>query len=181
MYILQSMTQHLIPVFLQMPIIEKIRVLIKSQENGQLSNKSSDDELNSVKVDDERPVSEEEILESLGLKEVPRTTDGKIDHAKLSMKDRMAIVRGMRKRRKRGPGPQPNGQNANSGKKSTDKENCNDKDSDSNNEASNSSTSDTTLDLASEGHYNGYVCENETFEAKPPVFDDKDYILIEVG
>ena len=31
-----------------------------------------------------------------------RTANGKIDHAKLSMKDRMAIVRGMRKRRKKG-------------------------------------------------------------------------------
>ena len=47
-------------------------------------------------------MSEEEILDSLGLKNVARTANGKIDHAKLSMKDRMAIVRGMRKRRKKG-------------------------------------------------------------------------------
>jgi hypothetical protein len=38
----------------------------------------------------------------LGLKNVARTASGKVDHAKLSMKDRMAIVRGMRKRRRRG-------------------------------------------------------------------------------
>merc|ERR1712012_1249759 len=68
----------------QIPIIKKIRKLIKSQENGINSSKSSDDDM-SVKADDEKPVSEEEILESLGLKHVARTPDGKIDHAKLSM------------------------------------------------------------------------------------------------
>ena len=85
----------------QTPIIKKIRKLIKTQENGLNSSKSSDDD-NPIRTDDEKPVSEEEILESLGLKHVARTPDGKIDHAKLSMKDRMAIVRGMRKRRKKG-------------------------------------------------------------------------------
>lgn len=85
----------------QMPTIKKIRKLIKSQENGLNSSKSSEDDDISVKTDDEKPVSEEDILESLGLKHVARTPDGKIDHAKLSMKDRMAIVRGMRKRRKK--------------------------------------------------------------------------------
>ena len=78
---------------LQTPIIKKIRKIIKNQENGLNSSKSSDDDT-SIKTDDEKPVSEEEILESLGLKHVARTPDGKIDHAKLSMKDRMAIVRG---------------------------------------------------------------------------------------
>ena len=77
-----------------MPTIKKIRKLIKSQENGLNSSKSSEDDDISVKTDDEKPVSEEDILESLGLKHVARTPDGKIDHAKLSMKDRMAIVRG---------------------------------------------------------------------------------------
>ena len=77
----------------QTPIIKKIRKLIKTQENGLNSSKSSDDD-NPIRTDDEKPVSEEEILESLGLKHVARTPDGKIDHAKLSMKDRMAIVRG---------------------------------------------------------------------------------------
>ena len=80
-----------------MPTIKKIRKLIKSQENGLNSSKSSEDDDISVKTDDEKPVSEEDILESLGLKHVARTPDGKIDHAKLSMKDRMAIVRGMLK------------------------------------------------------------------------------------
>ena len=80
-----------------MPTIKKIRKLIKSQENGLNSSKSSEDDDISVKTDDEKPVSEEDILESLGLKHVARTPDGKIDHAKLSMKDRMAIVRGMQK------------------------------------------------------------------------------------
>ena len=80
-----------------MPTIKKIRKLIKSQENGLNSSKSSEDDDISVKTDDEKPVSEEDILESLGLKHVARTPDGKIDHAKLSMKDRMAIVRGMPK------------------------------------------------------------------------------------
>ena len=78
---------------MQTPIIKKIRKIIKNQENGLNSSKSSDDDT-SIKTDDEKPVSEEEILESLGLKHVARTPDGKIDHAKLSMKDRMAIVRG---------------------------------------------------------------------------------------
>ena len=50
---------------IQIPIIKKIRKLIKSQENGINSSKSSDDDM-SVKTDDEKPVSEEEILESLG-------------------------------------------------------------------------------------------------------------------
>ena len=80
-----------------MPTIKKSRKLIKSQENGLNSSKSSEDDDISVKTDDEKPVSEEDILESLGLKHVARTPDGKIDHAKLSMKDRMAIVRGMPK------------------------------------------------------------------------------------
>ena len=51
--------------------------------------------------EEDKPISEDEILESLGLKDVARTASGKIDHAKLSMKDRMAIVRGMRKRRRK--------------------------------------------------------------------------------
>jgi len=81
----------------QLPVIAKIRDIIKNQDPQ--SSKSSDDD---SKYEDEKPISEEEIIANLGLKNVARTANGKIDHAKLSMKDRMAIVRGMRKRRKKG-------------------------------------------------------------------------------
>ena len=91
----------------QMPIIEKIRDIIKQNDNnGHNSSKSSDDD-SSNKNEEDKFVSEEDILESLGLKNVARNSNGKIDHGKLSMKDRMAIVRGNRKRRRKGGGLVP--------------------------------------------------------------------------
>jgi len=154
----------------QMPVIQQIRDHLKSQENGHNGSKSSDEEL--VKNDEERPVSEEEILESLGLKNVARTNDGKIDHGKLSMKDRMAIVRGMRKRRKKSTANEH-------AKKNEESINVEDN-SDSNNEASISSSSEAAPETISESQYNGYVIDSEKYEAKPPIFDDSECNEIKV-
>ncbi len=122
-----------------MPLIEKIRELIKI-ESEQSKKSSDEDSLSSNKNLDE-DLTEDEILDNLGLKNVARTSDGKIDHGKLSMKDRMAIVRGMRKRRKKMPGNSPN-------KTSEDAE-------------------DVIEDIT-EADINGFVHQLEKFEAKPP-------------
>lgn len=164
-----------------MPIIKQIRELTKSQENGLNSSKSSDDDSSSVKNDEDRQVSEEEILESLGLKDVARTAEGKVDHAKLSMKDRMAIVRGMRKRKKKGLIHPPVGNPL--GPPPTKKPSiaigtptitANEPETESNNE------SNETLQLVSEDQYNGFVLDSEKFEAKPPSYDDSDCNELEV-
>jgi len=150
----------------QIPIIKKIRKLIKSQENGINSSKSSDDDM-SVKTDDEKPVSEEEILESLGLKHVARTPDGKIDHAKLSMKDRMAIVRGMRKRRKKGALLTEL-----EGKKIKNEIGILDEDK--------SHPDGQSEGIVREGQYNGFVnSTNDKFHAVPPLYDGSDCNVIE--
>lgn len=148
----------------QTPIIKKIRKIIKNQENGLNSSKSSDDDT-SIKTDDEKPVSEEEILESLGLKHVARTPDGKIDHAKLSMKDRMAIVRGMRKRRKKGAFLIE--QEAKKSKITLD-----------GNESNQNEQEDRGI--VAEGQYNGFVnTAFEKFHANPPVYDGSDCSAVE--
>lgn len=106
-------------------------------------------------------------MESLGLKNVARTVEGKIDHGKLSMKDRMAIVRGMRKRRRKlctngviqAP-QQPLPKKAGSPIMNDDNE------TESNIEVNEAS------ELIGENQYNGFVKENERFEAKPPFYDD---------
>lgn len=166
-----------------MPIIKQIRELTKSQENGLNSSKSSDEDSSSIKNDEDKQLSEEEILESLGLKDVARTAEGKVDHAKLSMKDRMAIVRGMRKRRKKGAvaavnspgnplGPPPSKKPAMA--IGTPAITANEPETESNNETN------EALQLVNEDQYNGFVLESEKFEAKPPSYDDSDCNELEV-
>jgi len=157
----------------QMPTIEKIREIIKLGEHVQeekaqpaVSKSSEDEDSPTVKTDDEKPVSEEEILESLGLKDVARTTDGKIDHSKLAMKDRMAIVRGMRRKRKR----------LNNGSKKSSPE-----------EGGDDEEEEEILDESiEEGNvvdnalYKGFVTEIEPFDTETPeLFDDHNLIEIE--
>ena len=155
----------------QMPTIEKIRHIIKSQqENGHISSKSSDDD-SFHKNEEDKPMSEEEILESLGLKNVARTANGKIDHAKLSMKDRMAIVRGMRKRRRKGG----LGLAASTAKKSgspTPEE------IETNNE--DSAAASAEAEKLNEGQYKAFVTEIEKFESTSPTQDDSDNNEVEV-
>lgn len=154
----------------QMPTIKKIRKLIKSQENGLNSSKSSEDDDISVKTDDEKPVSEEDILESLGLKHVARTPDGKIDHAKLSMKDRMAIVRGMRKRRKKGALMMEQ-----EGKKSKNEIGIVDE-----NEPNPDSLNVCGEGTIGEDQYNGFInTPSERFLAIPPTYDGSECNEIE--
>ena len=156
-----------------MPTIEKIREIIKLGEHVQeekaqpaVSKSSEDEDSPTVKTDDEKPVSEEEILESLGLKDVARTTDGKIDHSKLAMKDRMAIVRGMRRKRKR----------LNNGSKKLSPE-----------EGGDDEEEEEILDESiEEGNvvdnalYKGFVTEIEPFDTETPeLFDDHNLIEIE--
>jgi len=113
-------------------------------------------------------VSEEEILESLGLKHVARTSDGKIDHAKLSMKDRMAIVRGMRKRRKKGAFLIEQ-----EGKKSKITIGSLDENESIQNELDDRG-------IVAEGQYNGFINASfEKFHANPPVYDGSDCNAVE--
>ena len=148
----------------QMPTISRIREIVsnKSKENCQ---KSSDEDSEIRNEDIDKALSEEEILESLGLKNVARTSDGKIDHAKLTMKDRMAIVRGMRKKRKK----------ILNSKKSCpspgDDETCDNVIDDE----------EALLFYSSEAEqYKGFVTENQRFDAEPPeMFDDYDDDLLE--
>ena len=156
-----------------MPTIEKIREIVNLGEHVQEENdqqagsKSSEDEDSpTVKTDDEKPVSEEEILESLGLKDVARTTDGKIDHSKLAMKDRMAIVRGMRRKRKR---------LTNGSKKSSPEE----PDDEEEEEILEESTEEGNV-VDNALLYKGFVTEIEPFDTDTPeLFDDHNLIEIE--
>ena len=155
-----------------MPTIKKIRKLIKNQENGLNSSKSSDDDIPN-KIEDEKPVSEEEILESLGLKHVARTPDGKIDHAKLSMKDRMSIVRGMRKRRKKAALMLVE-QEANVKKSKTEIGTLDENGSDPHGNHAGDG-------IVSEGQYNGFISTpTEKFQINPPVYDGSECTEIEV-
>ena len=144
---------------LQMPTISKIREIIKKHA------KSSDEDP-STKNEDDKALSEEEILESLGLKDVARTSDGKIDHAKLGIKDRMAIVRGMRRKRKK----MLNGKKSSA---SPDVEN-----DDVTEEHPTESGQEEPIDSAPQ--YNGFVSDNEPFNVEPPeMFADDQLVEIE--
>ena len=147
----------------QMPTICKIREIVstvKSRENGP---KSSDEDSEIKNEDIDKAISEEEILESLGLKDVARTSDGKIDHAKLTMKDRMAIVRGMRKKRKR---------ILNGTKKSSPSPGSDETGEDVTGEDE-SNTDDPAIE-----QYKGFVTENEPFDAEPPeLYEDNDDLM----
>ena len=161
-----------------MPTIQKIREIVNlpappepSTENSlETGSKSSEDEDSLTgKNEEEKPLSEEEILESLGLKDVARTSDGKIDHAKLAMKDRMAIVRGMRRKRKRYT-------------------NANKKASSSPDQAVGEDLEEDILDgsleeggevMDSAKQYKGFVTDIEPFDTETPEFFD-DLNLIEM-
>ena len=157
-----------------MPTIKKIRKLIKSQENGLNSSKSSDEDV-PIKIEDEKPVSEEEILESLGLKHVARTPDGKIDHAKLSMKDRMAIVRGMRKRRKKAAAA------AASLLVEQEVKKCRTEDGTLDEKESDPDGHHAGQGIVAEGQYNGFISTaTEKFQTNPPVYDGSECTEVEV-
>ena len=161
-----------------MPTIQKIREIVNlpappepSTENSlETGSKSSEDEDSLTgKNEEEKPLSEEETLESLGLKDVARTSDGKIDHAKLAMKDRMAIVRGMRRKRKRYT-------------------NANKKASSSPDQAVGEELEEDILDgsleeggevMDSAKQYKGFVTDIEPFDTETPEFFD-DLNLIEM-
>ena len=102
------------------------------------------------------------------MKHVARTPDGKIDHAKLSMKDRMAIVRGMRKRRKKGAFLTEL-----EGKKIKNEIGILDEDK--------SHPDGQSEGIVREGQYNGFVnSTNDKFHAVPPLYDGSDCNVIEV-
>ena len=147
----------------QMPTICKIREIVgtKSRENGQ---KSSDEDLEIKNEDIDKAMSEEEILESLGLTDVARTSDGKIDHAKLTMKDRMALVRGMRRKRKK----------VLTGKKSSPSPG----DSETGDEVIGEDAPMTDALNPTTERYKGFVTENEPFDAEPPeMYEDNDDLI----
>ena len=137
--------------FFQQPIIGKIRALVKSQTDQQSSKSSDDDE----------KVSEEDLIESLGLKDVARTSNGKIDHAKLPIKDRMALVRGMRKRKNKNL---KNGTTAK--KRSPSPENSSEQ------QSPGGGATDASGD--ENAQYRAHISETTKFEVKPPKLRNHD-------